>query len=82
MRNIKPRVEQPVLPPKNKVLRTPAPGEDELPVVYAPAKLREDVLNHSKVYCAMHKLQMQEFVSEAVELRLTQLGYLPLPVRE
>jgi hypothetical protein len=45
--------------------------------VYAPAKLQADVLNHVKVYCALHKLEMQDFLTKAAEVALQARGYLP-----
>jgi hypothetical protein len=77
MRNLKARAPQPVLPPKNKALRTVAPGQEEEAVVYGPAKLRADVLAHTKVFCALHKQQMQDYLSDVVEEHLRAVGYLP-----
>lgn len=81
MRALNSRPQQPLLPPKGKVLRavTPEATPGPIPELYAPAKLRVDVLQHVKVYCALHQLEIQKFLTGLAEAELRRQGYLPGP---
>lgn len=79
MRNLKERPVQPVLPAKNKTLSSATPGPEATDApAYSPAKLRRDALVRAKVYVASRPVQLQDFLSDAVEAYLNQLEHPPV----
>ncbi len=72
------REQQPLLPPKSKTL-TAAAKVAEAGEGYGPAKLRRTVLAQMKIYCTIHNLEMQDYLSELVEQDLLARGFV-MPV--
>ncbi len=74
------REQQPLLPPKTKTL-TASAKVAEAGEGYGPAKLRRTTLAQIKIYCALHNLEMQDYLSDLAEADLKARGFV-MPVIE
>lgn len=75
-RTFKKRESIPLLPPKVKTMSVAA-KVGEQGEGYGPAKLRRSTLVNVKIYCAMHNLDMQDFLSDLADTELVNRGYVP-----